>query len=168
MSVTLNNLVTSMPQASYLGCLGNWQTITYTVDGSGNLTRNGIATTSDIVNIQAQYGISATAGSNRIASWVDATGSWAAPVAVPARNRIKAVRLAVIARSGQMEKDSVSTACTSTSSSTPTGVCAWIGNATDPAPSVDLSNLTNWQQYRYRVFDTKIPLRPVLWSKGTF
>ncbi|MEW6562752.1 MAG: PilW family protein [Pseudomonadota bacterium] len=57
----------------------------------------------NIVNVQAQYGISATASSNVVTQWVDATGgTWAAPT-VNNRNRIKAVRVAVVARSDKPE-----------------------------------------------------------------
>ncbi|MBU3990724.1 MAG: hypothetical protein KJ702_15590 [Gammaproteobacteria bacterium] len=50
----------------------------------------------------------------------------------------------------------------------PTGLCAWAGNGTSPAPTVNLSpGDANWNRYRYRVFETIAPLRNIVWSKDT-
>lgn len=176
-SVTLANTALAAPGA-YLACVGTWNEVTYAVNAaSGNLERtatvNGVAgaaspTVVGVVNLQAQYGIAATANSNQIASWVDATGgTWAAPT-VSNRNRIKAIRLAVIARNAKVESDVVTAACTSTTAANPGGLCAWEGTAASPAPTVDLSpGNANWAKYRYRVFETILPLRNVIWAKDT-
>lgn len=182
-AITLGDNTGAAPGIN-LSCLGKWNEITYQVNG-GNLERNvypsGVGSTpiiADIVNIQAQYGISATANSNQVVQWVDATGPWAANTLTAAnRNFIKAVRIAVIARNGLMEKTNVTNsygglACdpstlANTPPGAPVGVCAWVPiSASSPAPGVDLSNYPNWQQYRYRVFETIIPLRNVIWSKS--
>ena len=34
----------------------------------------------------------------------------------------------------------------------------------DPAPLIDLSADPNWRKYRYRVYQTVIPLRNVIWA----
>jgi type IV pilus assembly protein PilW len=151
-----------------LACLGAiWNQITYAVN-NGNLERNGVPTLTGIVNLQVQYGISATANSNQITQWVDASGgTWAAP-SVANRNRIKAIRLAVVARNEKKELTNVTAACSSTTAPAPTGLCAWEGSAGSPAPTIDLSaNDPDWLRYRYRVFETIIPLRNVIWSKDT-
>jgi type IV pilus assembly protein PilW len=120
-----------------------------------------------IVNLQVQYGISAAANSNQVVQWVDATGgTWSAPT-VADRNRIKSIRIAVVARNAKIETGNVTTACSSTTAAAPTGLCAWEGNVTSPAPVVDLSNGANWARYRYRVFETIIPLRNMIWSRDT-
>lgn len=147
-----------------LACLGTWTRINYAVS-NGNLEVSGTPRIGGIVNLQAQYGVSLAANSNQINQWVDADAvPWIAP-SIADRNRIKAVRIAVIARNGVMERDNVSTACSSTTDPSPTGVCAWEGTAASPAPTVDLSNDANWQRYRYRVFETIIPLRNMIWAK---
>ena len=130
-----------------------------------------------IVNLQAQYGISAAANSNQVTQWVDASGgTWAAACTVANRNRIKAIRIAVVARNAKMEPSVVTAACSSTTAAAPTGLCAWDGTrASHPvvapllaAPAIDLSpGDANWARYRYRVFETIIPLRNVIWSKDT-
>lgn len=151
-----------------LACLGAWNEITYSVN-NGNLERNAEPVIADIVNIQAQYGVSGSADSNQIIQWVDATAAsgWSAP-AVADRNRIRAVRIAVVARNGQLEKEDVTLPCSSLTSDAPTGLCAWSGSSTGfPAPAINLSNDadgTSWQRYRYRVFETIVPLRNMIWA----
>jgi type IV pilus assembly protein PilW len=74
----------------------------------------------------------------------------------------------VIARNPRLEPSAVTAACTSTTAAAPGGVCAWEGNSTSPAPTVDLSTgNANWSRYRYRVFETIVPLRNVIWSKDS-
>lgn len=150
-----------------LACLGTWSRIVYGING-GNLEVSGVPRVAGIVNIQAQYGISASANSNAITNWVNADAApWLTPMTVANRNRIKAVRVAVVARNGLLEKDVITTACSSLTAAAPTGLCAWPGSATSPAPAIDLSNDPNWANYRYRVFETIIPLRNVMWAKDT-
>lgn len=164
-TVTLAGTTAAIAGAN-LSCLGTWNEIAYAATG-GELTRNGIPTVAGVVNLQAQYGISATAASNQITAWVDATGgTWAAP-SVADRNRIKAVRIAVVARNAKMEPGIVTAACSSTTAAAPTGLCAWEGSVASPAPAIDLSADANWQRYRYRVFETIVPLRNMIWSKDT-
>jgi type IV pilus assembly protein PilW len=182
-TVTLSNTTLAAAGAN-LACLGNWNEVTYAVNtATGNLDRtvivNGVSTTTPsvvgVVNLQAQYGIAATSNSNQITQWVDASGgTWAAPT-VANRNRIKAVRVAVVARNDRLEPSPVSAACSSTTvaSPAPTGVCAWAATTTFDgnvwtAPTIDLSpGNANWSRYRYRVFETIIPLRNIVWAKDT-
>lgn len=156
-------------------CLGTWNIVTYAIN-NGNLERNGTPVVSDVVNLQAQYGISATVESNQIIQWVNASGGWAAP-SVANRNLIKAVRIAVVARNPKLESSSVTAACLQAAPAT--GLCAWddvvagavasSGVSVDsPAPVIDLSpGNADWNRYRYRVFETIIPLRNMVWAKET-
>ncbi len=150
-----------------LACLGTWTEVTYRVV-NGNLERNGVPSVPGIVSLQAQYGISAAANLNQITQWVSATGgTWAAPT-IANRNRIKAVRVAVVSRNTKAEMSDVTAACNSTTAAAPTGLCAWAGNALSPAPTIDMSVGTpDWRRYRYRVFETIVPLRNVVWARGT-
>lgn len=165
-TVTLANTTAAIAGAN-LACLGTWNEITYAVN-NGNLERNGVPSVTGIVNLQAQYGISATASSNQVTQWVDASGgTWAAPPTVANRNRIKAIRIAVVARNAKMEAATVTATCSSTTAAAPAGLCAWAGSVASPAPTINLNNDPNWARYRYRVFETIIPLRNVIWSKDT-
>ena len=198
-SITLMSPIGGTLANSNLACLGSWNEITYAVDpATGDLNRtvrvNGVSdgttvagvvtgTTPSvvgIVNLQAQYGISATANSNQVVQWVDASGAtWAAPLPVANRNRIKAIRVAVVARNAKIEPSVVTAACSSTTAAAPTGLCAWDATSAlpnpivapyvaSPAPQIDLlPGDANWARYRYRVFESIIPLRNVIWSKDT-
>ncbi len=154
-----------------LACIGQWNQYAFSVNNNAlqRSVSNAAAApvVADIVMIQAQYGISNAVASNQITSWVDATGVWAATAATPNlanRKLIKAVRVAVIARNSKIENQVVSTDCDSETSATPNGVCAWAGSATSPAPVVNLTGTANWDRYRYRVYETVIPLRNMVWS----
>jgi len=153
-----------------LACMGGWGSFVFAVNNN-QLERNGTPIQADIVNIQAQYGISATVNSNRVTQWVDASGAtWGAvPLAAADRNLIKSIRIAVVARNGLWEKEVVTTACSSLTAASPTGLCAWDATSAEPtiaspAPAIDLSNTADWDHYRYRVFETIIPLRNVIWA----
>lgn len=163
---------------SKISCVTGWNSVTYSVVNN-QLMRGVTAMVDGIVNMQAQYGISATPDSNQITQWVNATGAWAAPgitalacnAANANRNCIKAVRVAIVARNGLLERPpAVSTACSSTTAANPTGVCAWDATSANPsvaspAPTVNLTNTPSWGQYRYRVYESIIPLRNVVWTK---
>lgn len=169
-TITLQNTTAAIAGAN-LSCLGTWNEIIYAVN-NGNLERTvapgaAIPSVAGIVNLQAQYGVSAAANSNQVTQWVDATGgTWAAP-AVADRNRIKAVRIAVVARNPKIESAAVTAACSSITAAAPTGLCAWAGSASSPAPTIDMSADPDWLRYRYRVFETILPLRNVIWSRDT-
>jgi type IV pilus assembly protein PilW len=107
--------------------------------------------------------------------------------------RIKAVRIAIVARSANLERDSLyvgaSAAIPAKASCTASGdivnvggtrICAWRDPAGGTAvPLVDPSltpdeaacaaamGTTCWDRYRYKVYETIIPLRNVLWTTKT-
>lgn len=122
---------------------------------------------SNVVSMKALYGISAGSGSQNVVRWVRAipeasTGiDWGNPTTVNAQ-RIKAVRLAVVVRNPLAEKPDANGNC----ATTVTLPALWTStsSATNPVPAVDLSNTPNWQCYRYRAFQTIIPLRNVIWA----
>lgn len=110
----------------------------------------------NVITLQAEYGIDAN-NNGRIESTEWTTTD---PAAVTGWANILAVRLAILTRSSQFERTDVTTTVPSwaggqfaitnldgsASSSTPT----------DPAD--------NWRRYRYRVYETLIPLRNMLWG----
>jgi type IV pilus assembly protein PilW len=150
-----------------LTCMGNWQNYTYTVVNN-ELRRNGVPIIGDVVNMQAQYGISATPDSNQVSEWVNAEGVWAAAAGttpttptVANRNRIKAIRVAVVVRNGLLEKNVVTTAA-------PVAWTPLAAPVPSPAPVINLTNTPQWNQYRYRVFNTIFPIRNMLWNREAF
>ena len=88
---------------------------------------------------------------NKITSWVSATGgTYGTAMTVATRNRIKAVRVAVVSRNPKAENADVSASCSFT---------------TDAGLVVDLSGDANCKRYHYSVYETIIPLRNMIWSK---
>lgn len=153
-TITLAGASANVTPTASLSCVGTWRTVQFSVVAN-QLVRTesspGVAPVaqpigSEVVVIKAQYGISATPADNVVALW-----SSAAPAD---RNQIKALRVAVVARSGLLEKNVV------------TNVAPVSWNVPG-APVIDLSADPNWQRYRYRVFETIIPLRNMVWSKET-
>lgn len=135
-----------------------------------------------IVNIQAQYGLSAAATTRDVTSWQEPTGTFDAATLSGAgglfnRQRIKAIRIAIIARSSNRERDLVTTQCAAIDANRPDcacqgattnfGPCAWRDIGGTLAPAVDLRGAvgdTEWQHYRYKVFQTTIPIRNTTWA----
>lgn len=115
----------------------------------------------NIVALQAQYGV-ADIGSlavNRADQWTDATGIWAKGTLAHGDGngkRIKAIRVAVVARSSEYEKPE-GNACTTTTSDMVDGWSTWANLSA-------VKNLPDWQCYRYKVVETVIPLRNVIWA----
>jgi type IV pilus assembly protein PilW len=178
--------VTNVAVGNSLSCLGVWNEVQYAVTAN-QLTRTGalvgvapnivpnaaaVPIVPDIVNVQAQYGISAAPTSNQVTQWVDATVNAAGDFANPSlldRNRIKAIRIAVVARNGELERANVTNACSSLIANAPTGLCAWDGGAAgSAAPAINLAADPNWQRYRYRVYESVIPIKSVIWARCVF
>lgn len=131
---------------------------------------NANAIGDNIVVLRAQYGI-APAGSQSVNCWVNATAAgnpcdasnWAAP-SIANIARIKAIRLAIVSRSYQPDRSHTEPNCTNASGGLNNGPCLWTDTAANPAPLIDLSATAGWQQYRYKVYSTIIPLRNVIWA----
>jgi type IV pilus assembly protein PilW len=124
-----------------------------------------ISITDNVVNLQAVYGVAATATDPKVAEWVSPgpAGPWTAAALMDGSTgaadriaKIRAVRIVVAARNAQWERDVV----------TPGPVVLFADlPLTDSGGqplrvSVTLSGVA--QQYRYKVFDTVIPLRNML------
>lgn len=128
----------------------------------GTAATTPVELVSDIVSLQAQYGTAPGGAQQNVTAWVNATGTWAAPSANDIK-RIKAVRLVVVARSGKKETANVTQPCTNISGIVNNGPCS-TDSVAAPAPAIDLSANPDWQKYRYRVYQTVIPLRNVIWA----
>lgn len=125
------------------------------------------ALVTDIVLMQAQYGISNASTSDIVTDWVDASGTdWTNPT-VANIGRIKAVRVVIISRSKEAASELVTDAtCTNGGGVVNTGPCTF---EDAQAPVIDLSATSvpagrSWRNYRYRVQQAVVPLRNVIWS----
>lgn len=105
---------------------------------------------SQIVDLQAIYGLGAAGVVN---TWTETS-----PVTREEWQSVMAVRVAVVARSAQREKEVVTPARPK-----------WIPDPTKTTEvelalgSVDAKDV-EWQHYRYKVYETVVPLRNVLWQ----
>jgi type IV pilus assembly protein PilW len=129
----------------------------YAVSG-GQLTYQNLFTDSTanpivdgIVQIQAQYGKDTNAD-GAVDTWTASMP--ATPTSVDWSNNL-AIRVAVVARSVLPEKPNPTTQLCDTTAALP----SWVGGSIDVA-----TGNADWQCYRYRVFQTVIPLRNVLWA----
>src|SRR6266853_1707195 len=154
---------------------------TYAIDASNSLTVTATFTSKNvsapltnsvadnIVHMRALYGLddgvgdaSVTiknggvnvAGDGLVDRFVDAATFNA--LATPPWQYLIAVRVAVVARSALSEKATGAGGTCETTTAFPT----WSGG------TFDLSADPNWQCYRYRVFETTVPLRNWIWKSS--
>jgi len=101
-----------------------------------------------VVGLRAQYGRDTTAASPPpgIVDTYDQT----TPTTVCGWTRVSALRLALVTRSGEREKTAVTSA-----------VPTWAGSANAP---ISLNGDSLWQQYRYKVFESVVPMRNMAWG----
>jgi len=80
---------------------------------------------------------------------------------------VLAVRVALVARSSQYEKSEVTASepeWNLGSAATVTGSANCTSVSGSKCLTLKISNLVDWKHYRYKVYDTVIPLRNVLWN----
>lgn len=154
-----------------LGANPTFTRITFAVNALGQFTKktNNLPAeiiADNIVAMQAQYG-TASVGSSTINCWVNPTAAntntcaaaaatdWT-PAGLQANKatmrRIKAIRVAIVARNNLREKASQG-ACTTTK----TAPISWLNG-----PVIDLTANSEWQCYRYKVYQTIIPLHNMI------
>ncbi|WP_055834545.1 PilW family protein [Xylophilus sp. Leaf220] len=151
------------PAQSYLVNLGSMVYRTYSVkaDGSALQTNQLSAATGQtslqsahahIVNLQALYGIDTNAD-----GVVDAYSA-VSPTTAAGWQQVASLRIAVAARSTQYEKEAVT-------ASQPTWSVRLTATADEPtALTLKVDHLADWQHYRYKVYETVVPLRNMLWN----
>jgi type IV pilus assembly protein PilW len=155
---------------SFLLNMGAMVYRTYSVSTTGNLqvaelsptNGTGLTTPKDlypqIVNLQAMYGRD-THDTGTVDAYDNAT-----PTTNDGWMHVLSIRVAVVARSNQYEKDVV----TATAPLWDVGGGISVAGATacnggSQCIPLDVSTLPDWQHYRYKVYDTIVPLRNVLW-----
>jgi type IV pilus assembly protein PilW len=107
----------------------------------------------EVVDLQAEYGV-APPKNQVIDTWVSAADKdWISPTPADWK-RIKAVRVALVTRASQYERPAAGASCSATTSL----ASSWGAINTEKYPS-------DWGCYRYRVFETVIPLRNVIWGQ---
>jgi type IV pilus assembly protein PilW len=121
----------------------------------------------NIVQLQAVYGLD-TDGDNVVDTWTDTS-----PTTPVGWQQVRALRVAVVAQGREMDPDIVTldgaVAASTCDSQTPhpAAIC-WKPdpNANGVKIDVNINNANpNWQHYRYRVIETTIPLRNLVWQQ---
>lgn len=118
---------------------------------------------SNIVSMKAQYARDTSGTMDAIPDVFDQTQ----PAAACGWARIPAIRVAIVARSNQYEKELVTT--TTVNAGSPVNAPSWAGNDTNPIVAntgylgPDAAADEPWKHYRYKVFQTVIPIRNVAW-----
>jgi type IV pilus assembly protein PilW len=116
-----------------------------------------------VVNLQALYGKD-TDNNGSIDKWdvttpaAKANADWL---------QIRAIRIAVVARSAHFEKVDVTHAAPQWDVGTSLTVANSAACGTSqclPMPVDANGTITDWKRYRYRVFETVVPLRNMLWN----
>jgi type IV pilus assembly protein PilW len=140
---------------------GNLTACDYMQNNCGDATKNNDATVwvpigSNVVALRAQYGSDTSAPMDALVDNYDQT----TPTTACGWSRVSAVRLALVARSALQEKAAVT--------GTATGLIApptWAGATGAPFDMsvASLASGLSWQNYRYKVFETTVPQRNMVW-----
>lgn len=162
---------------SMLFNLGSMINHTYSIDAHSNLqladfksaTNTTVTQTlvANIVNLQAQYGFDTRPGDQvdtRVDTWSDTMIDADHDGVVGGSDvaRIFAIRMALVARSAVKEKPNSAGNCnvtTETSANHP----SWTAGAIDVSKNPDGTANPDWKCYRYKVFESVVPLRNLLW-----
>lgn len=153
---------------AYLMNLGQFISRTYSITAAQNLrlstfnTANPVAVVDDlfpnIVQLKAFYG--KDTNNDDVVDRYDTT----TPTNQAGWSQVLTVRLAVVARSTQYERETV----TSANPLWDVGTAATFpGGTTDcgssKCVSIKVDTITDWGHYRYKVYETTVPLRNMLW-----
>lgn len=141
------------PSATNNCDLASWNPLDDTAPALGDAKSSSISP--QIVELQAQYGVSDTATSPTVTAWVDATGAtWAAPPDIDTVRRIKAIRISIVTR-GNREGTAVAA---------PTSVVLWQDDPADPSTARTRAFGTAEQRFRYQALTVVVPLVNSIWS----
>jgi len=151
--------------------------ITYAIS-NGQLTHQNVLTSATatpimdgIVQLQAEYGKDTTAPTpDGVVDTYDTT----APATTDDWSRVLALRIAILARSAEFDKShcNANPQWISRASGAPLATnflmtnadgTADTGTACVPGTAPAVPDPNNWRQYRYRVFETTVPLRNHIW-----
>ncbi len=114
-----------------------------------------VRVTDGIVNLQAEYGVDTsvtTPPAGTVSSWTSvAPADW---------TKVLALRFAVLARSQQYEKTAVTTVAPTWANGAHSFAMFNVDGTTDSTPG----DANDWRHYRYRVYESTVPLRNMIWG----
>lgn len=128
-------------------------------DADGDGINDPVAVYDDIIDLQAEYGVAQDSnGDGRL----DRIGAWTT-AAPPDMASVYAVRVGLLARSRQAEKVKVTGAAPSWAGGS--FVMTNVDGTTDSNPGdATAGDANNWRNYRYRAYETLVPLRNIVWG----
>jgi type IV pilus assembly protein PilW len=155
--------------------LGGLSDVTYSINATNDLEQSSFTLAADgtasykkatvnnnIVQLKALYGKDTNAD-GAVDTWDTVT-----PTTNAGWLQVLAVRVAILARSGQKEKDPVtfdnpSWDVGAADTITPAGGDSIAACGTSRCIPLKIKTLTDWNYYRYKLFETIVPLRNMLW-----
>lgn len=159
----------------------------YTAFNCGNAafvndTTRWVPVASNILSLRAQYArdttgiVGSTSTMDGVVDAFDQTtpGGTGDTTTIPdfcKWSRVIGVRMALVARSQQYDKAIVTTATPTWSGSTVnTAITATMDTVNPTAVTFDLTGDADWQHYRYKMLQTTVPLRNMIWqgSQNTY
>jgi len=105
----------------------------------------------NVVAFRAQYGVSASAGTTTLASWENASGATFGSISGATVDRVRAVRIGLVTRSAQREKEDEKGNCVASSAKP-----VLFGSVVEP-------DVSDWACYRFRTSVVVVPLRNLAW-----
>lgn len=105
----------------------------------------------NVIGFRVQYGVTADDASTTLTGWENATGATWGSVAGANVDRVRALRLGLVTRSTQREKENAAGSCEASA-------------AKPQLFGVDVEpDVADWQCYRYRTTVVVVPLRNMVW-----
>jgi len=159
------------PWGSFLVNMGSFNDLIFTVDAQQRLTQSQLSTQTmtrtvtqlqgNIMLMKALYGWD-TDGDSAVDTFNAVT-----PAALPANQAVwqglLAVRVAVVARSAQYEKEEVTFSNPVWDVGTSAAVAGSVACGESRCVELKVDAAADWKHYRYQVFDTLVPLRNQRW-----
>lgn len=115
---------------------------------AGSCNAAWVPIASNAVSLRAEYGRDISVPMDAVLDTYDQT----TPATACGWSQTAALRLALVVRNGQFEKTVVTA-----------GAPVWAGTASAVSVPIDLTTEALWQNYRYKVYQTTVPLRNVSW-----
>lgn len=114
----------------------------------GSCNSSWVPIANNIVSLRAEYGRDTSSPMDAVADIYDQT----TPGTACAWAMVPALRLVLVVRNTQFENTAVTTAAP-----------VWAGTASAISVPINLTNDASWQNYRYKVYQTTVPMRNVSW-----
>lgn len=115
---------------------------------AGSCSAAWVPIASNVVSMRAEYGRDTSAPMDAVVDVYDQS----TPATACGWSMTGAIRLVLVVRNGQYEKTQVTG-----------GAPVWAGTSSTVSVPINLSNDADWQNYRYKAYETTVPLRNISW-----